>query len=775
MTRRPLAAELFAAALLLIASTAPAAETAPALQPVLLDVTVNEQRIPEPQMLLRDRDGRVYASADLLREWKLKLPKAAQVTFEGETYYRLDSLGAVRATIDEAAQAVAIHAAPALFERQSQNILSSARARMDRPGSGGFLNYDLFAEHASGRTSVNGTFETGLYTPHGVAVSRFAGSLGGGGSNGVRRLESSFTMDRPMHLNSLRLGDSVSRGGPGASPLRFSGLQFATNFAVQPGFITAPLPTLEGSAAVPSVVDVYVNNVLQGSRDVAPGPFQISNVPVISGGGTVQLVVRDVLGRETVSTQNYYASSQMLRRGLHDYSYELGSLRRGFGTRSNGYGALIASGTHRYGLTNNLTAEGSAQLSASRQQAGVGFAGSLPRVAMASGWLAASRGSGALGWAGGFSLERRTSAFSIGARTEMSGRGYSAVGEGRETSAAARRSVQAFADLPLAGGSIGINFLRRDLRAGPDETLLGGYASIGLGGGRSLQLFAQRAAAGTKQTILGAHLALGLGRRRSASASFESTGGRLAGTLSFQQDMPFGSGTGYRASIRSGEASQIRLQLDHQTSDAALGLQLARSSGGAGVRIGASGALGMVGGGLFASRSLGSSFAAVRVPGHAGIRVYADNQLVGTTDSEGKLIVPAMRAYENNVIRVEEADLPLDVQLDKPERVVRPFARSGVELVFGSRHERGALLRVAMEDGSELPAGTLVEIEGREGSLLVASGGEIYVPDLQGTVRVRALRPGGACSFTVEVPAGDDLQPRIDGLKCREEPRFAAR
>ena len=66
-------------------------------------------------------------------------------------------------------------------------------------------------------------------------------------------------------------------------------MQYARNFAVQPGYLTMPLPIASGTAAVPSVVDVYVNNTLQGQQQVAPGPFELSNVPVPSGNGTVAI------------------------------------------------------------------------------------------------------------------------------------------------------------------------------------------------------------------------------------------------------------------------------------------------------------------------------------------------------------------------------------------------------------------------------------------------------------------------------------------------------
>ena len=129
----------------------------------------------------------------------------------------------------------------------------------------------------------------------------------------MTRLETTWTIDRPNHMTSIRIGDSISSAGPGAAPVRFAGIQYARNFAVQPGYITMPLPGVSGSAAVPSVVDVYVNSALQGQQQVAPGPFELRNVPVPSGGGRVQLVMRDLLGREIVSEQSYYASAQLLR------------------------------------------------------------------------------------------------------------------------------------------------------------------------------------------------------------------------------------------------------------------------------------------------------------------------------------------------------------------------------------------------------------------------------------------------------------------------------
>ena len=41
-----------------------------------------------------------------------------------------------------------------------------------------------------------------------------------------------------------------------------------------------------------TTVDVFVNNALVAQRSVPPGPFSMTNIPTVTGGGNVELVVR---------------------------------------------------------------------------------------------------------------------------------------------------------------------------------------------------------------------------------------------------------------------------------------------------------------------------------------------------------------------------------------------------------------------------------------------------------------------------------------------------
>lgn len=766
------------ALLLATSSTALAtgAATASPLEPTLVEVTVNGQAMDEPLLLQRDSSGGLYANEAVLRMWRIRLPAAAPVTVEGEAWYRIDNDPALTATFSAAEQTLAIDARPDLFERQSASLALETALEMTPSGTGGFLTYDLIAEHSGGTTNLSGVIEAGAFTRFGVGSSGFVAQAGAGRTR-LLRLDSSWTIDRPESLTSIRIGDGVTTGGTGVAPLRFGGVQYARNFATRPGYLTMPLPVVEGSAAVPSIIDVYVNNALQGSREVTPGPFELTNVPVQSGGGTVQLVMRDLLGRQVVSEQSYYASSVLLRRGLHDFSFELGFLRSRYGTRSNDYGTMIASTSHRYGLSDAVTVEGQAQASRDVQVAGAGVNLTFFDLGMVGGSATFShspRGSGAL-LSGSF--ERRGTGLSVGVRGEYATADFGFIGMGEE-GRPARLSAQAFADLPLFGGSLGVSLIHRDRRGGDeDESVAGISASLPLIDDASVQVFARRAVAGGGQTMLGAHVAFALGGRRSAAAGVEyRAGDGLSHRLSYQQDAPTGIGSGYRASASIGNGRRsIDSVYTYNAAPASLTAHISRAGSSTGVRISARGSLGLVGGRAFASRALGASFAQVQVGRHAGIRVYADNQLIGVTGADGSLVIPSLRAFDRNMIRIDEGDLPLDVHIARTEVPVRPFARAGAVVRFDVRRERGVLLQVALEDGAALPAGALVRVGGGAEIHVVASGGEIYIPSLDGTATLEASWGERRCSFQVTVPDGDDPQPRIAGLICRTEATFASR
>jgi outer membrane usher protein len=768
--------------LLLFAHCAATAGTGPSdksLQPLLLTANVNGVAAEEPQLFVRDGQGRVLVSEAFLRHWKLRVPPQADALFDEEKFFLLEASLPVRAKLSEADQSITIDAAGELFERQKTAFSNHELIGMTEPGKGFFMNYDMVFERTDKRISASGAFEVGVFHPLGVGSTRFIGNAGPARRNLVR-LDTNWVVDRPDSMTSLRLGDGISSGTTNARPVRFAGVQYATSFATQPGFVTMPLRSVSGSAAVPSVIDIYVNNVLQGSKEVTPGPFDITGVPLQSGGGNIQLVVRDLLGRQIITDHNYYASSQLLRKGLSEFSYEAGLLRRNFGTRSVDYGGPMASVVHRYGLNDQVTVEGVAQASRSTQVAGAGLTAILGNAGLASGSVNFSNSRQGTGQSVSFSLERRARGPSFGARADVSTRNYAQLGAS-ELDESAKYNIQAFVDLPLKHGAIGLNYIRRshhrddDGERSPSESLAGVFASTTLGRFGSLQIYARRSSIGPGKTVFGSHLTMPFGGGRSGGASVEYRRGQKQLNVSMQKDLPIGQGFGYRSSFSMGEATRGEAALLMNTGAASVSIETAKTRDSSGIRLSAAGAVGMIGDTPFASRRLGDSFAAVKVKGMKDVRVYADNQLVGTTNSSGALIIPMMRAYERNTIRLDEADFPLDVQIEKTEMAVRPFARAGTFIQFGVRRERGALLQIVLEDGSKLPAGARVFVEGAKVGHVAVSGGEVYIPDLVGRARLSASWDGRACAASVHVPQSDDPQPRIEGLVCTAVAVVAAR
>jgi len=116
------------------------------------------------------------------------------------------------------------------------------------------------------------------------------------------------------------LGGSVILGGVGVT----------REFALDPYFVRQPLPRLSGAILSPSTLDVYVNGALVRQEAIAPGRFEVRNLPVTNGAGQVSYVVRDSFGRTQEYTSAYYGSPGLLAPGLSDYGYHLGLRRLDF-------------------------------------------------------------------------------------------------------------------------------------------------------------------------------------------------------------------------------------------------------------------------------------------------------------------------------------------------------------------------------------------------------------------------------------------------------------
>ena len=747
--------------------------TAGIFQERLLLVDINEQQLDQAALVLEDRAGTLYLwQQDLLR-WRFRLPAAElAVTYQGEKYYPLGALSDISHRYDRQQLTLAIMVAADAFTETTRISRAERIPPPVKPRPGAFLNYDLFAAHSPGSTQRAGQFELGYFNRAGVGTSNVLVE-DFGRHPVVTRLDSTWTVDFPERRQTLRLGDAINVPGSWGRSVLFGGIQFGTNFGTQPGFISFPPQSLSGQAVLPSTVDVFISNTLMSSQSVPPGPFAIRNLPVITGAGEVQVVVRDLLGREQLIVQPFYGSQALLRQGLATYSGEIGFVRENFGLASDDYGGWLSTGTYRRGLNDHFTAEIHAEAMQHQATAGVGGDYLVPRFGTFNGYVAASQSQAGGGRLAVLGLERQAQPWSFGARSQWASSGFSQVGLAALPMAPARvSSVNLSHTAPLMG-SLGVAYVWQHNRDQADSRIATLSYGVSLGKTASLGISAVRNLVGDGGTLVFVMLNMSLETATSLSFSAQGTRGGSGGngadfTTTLQRNLPAGEGVGYRLQARSDRSAQASTML--QNGVGTYTAEAAQTQGSTATRLNATGGVAMLGGETFLSRRIDQSFAVVRVADYPNVMVSADNQAAGRTNGAGSVLIPRLRAYDRNMISVDQGDLPLDAEIHALRLTAVPYFRSGMELIFPIRHSRGATFTVRLEDGAFLPAGAAVQEVGKAPVYTAGYAGQVYVSNLSTRTRLRARWGIRRCEFEVSFHPGADPQPDLGSFICKGLP-----
>ncbi|HEX5864513.1 MAG TPA: fimbria/pilus outer membrane usher protein, partial [Casimicrobiaceae bacterium] len=749
--------------------SSPAAPSALAArdEELLLLADVNAQNLADTVLVLRSADGRIAVSAESLDRWRLRRPSAGPRVYNGTSYFLLDTVPGLTYSYDAAKQRLAITAPPQAFTGSEFANPSSRYPSATPSPPGAFLNYNLFASHASGASQYAGQFEAGFFNPYGVLVgSLLAQDSDDHGS--ATRLETTWTTDFPDRLASLRLGDTVNTPGAWGRAVRFGGVQYATNFATQPGFIAFPAIAANGQAALPSTVDVFVNNALVAQRTVPPGPFSITNIPTVNGSGNVQLVVRDLFGREQLISMPFYASVDLLQAGLSSFGYEVGFERNNFGIASNDYGRALVTATYSYGFTDQFT--GQVHGEAMRDLGALGVTANylIADIGVVTATVAGSGGSGA-GALAGLGFQRQTGRFDVLVQGQWTSRDFRSIGVTADSPVPLRQLSGTIGYQWGAFGSTSMTYVAQDFREKPYVHVLSVGYSVRTGSWGFLSLSAAKTYGVLGSVAYFAALTIPWGDLSSASLSQNGSRSRTQGNsndtaLSVQRNLPAGEGYGYRVLARSNHDIEAGAAL--QNNVGTYTVDLARSQGENAARLSVAGGIGYVGGYPFLSRQISDSFGVVRVADYPGVTVLQDNQPVGRTGKDGYAMLPQLRAYDVNPVSIDQNDLPLDAQLDRLKIEVVPSFRSGLLLDFPVRRSRGATLRLRLDDGAPMPSGAIVRIVGHDEEFPVALEGEAYLTGLDRHNRLRASWKGASCEFDVEFPSSVDPLPDLGTFAC---------
>ncbi|MDB5884887.1 MAG: fimbrial biosis outer rane usher protein [Polaromonas sp.] len=749
-----------------------------------LEVTVNGAKTGT--WLLIERAGSLYAPQDAFEEWRVNRRANAQgIELRGVSYWPLSSVAGFSAKTDFSNQSVDLAFSPEAF---AATLLT--KEKVDKPVRdpvlpSAFFNYDLnYARNmlrAAPTVNDLGLLgEIGVSTGLGVLTTSFVGrNLTSnqllGNPRSWLRLESTFTRDFPDNNRILRLGDASTRASMLGRAVYFGGLQYGSNFASTPGFVNQQLPPLTGLSAAPSTVELYVNDVLRQVSSVPTGPFALDNLPVITGNGEARLVVRDLLGRETVIVQSFFVNPQLLPAGLDDWSMETGRIRRDLGTASTHYGPGFASGLWRHGYSQSITLESRAELTSTLRTAELGLVMTLPWQTLGrAAWVASRERS--LGSGGQWLVGVEKQGLHMGAYVQAQGASINFRQLGQDVTAAPTRR-QLAGNLSYSSGtlgSLGLGFAsidRYDSLAGPLDrisTVSGNYTLrvFGLG---NLTFTASKLLSGGKGVAVGATLVLPLQKGVISTASVQKREGQTDFYTTASQNPDQNSNLGWRALAgRQQGSSRAEGGLYYLGRYGRVTGDISAAPDQVAMRLGGSGGLVLADGHLFVTRRVDDSFAVVEVAGYGDVGIGLGSSMQTRTNDRGIALVPRLMPYQNNQIRLNASELPLNAELDSIEQIAVPGWRSAVKVAFPVRSGRGALIKFTLADGEPAPAGATVQIEGDRQEFYVARRGEAFVTGLQASNRLRLHWKGGACVIDVALPAeAPDQIARVGPLLCK--------
>lgn len=730
---------------------------------------------------LLERSGILYAPSDAFDEWRLNhQPSAQDIQFQGQQWYPLSAIPGFEARLNFATQSVDLVFSPAAFNAVRLTQEAAMRPPLSPTIPAVFANYDL--NYTTSRSRIAGSddlrardlgalTELGFSGQWGLVTSSYVGrnlvSQDPALNASWRRLETTYTRNFLDSNSTLRLGDSTTRTGISGRSVYFGGFQFAKNFALQPGFVTQPIPTVTGLSAAPSTVELYVNDALRQTSRVPSGPFSIDNFPALTGAGEARVVVRDILGRETVITQSFFSNANLLEENLTDWSFELGAIRNNLGTENANYGPRFIAGLWRKGLSKSLTVEGNGEWSSSLSRAGAGVSYALPFQMLGQTALAVSHsdaGGNGRNWLVG--VERSGLRHGVAFSAQGASRGYRQLGI--DTTSPRLQTTASYSYSSDQFGALNLSYAGFDnYELGKLNTLSLSY-TIRLGQRSALTLSATRLSGVSSGNSLGAFLIVPLENRITIASGVTARGGSTDSYVNASRALSAETGWGWRTALGSrADGGYAEGGAYYQGTKGLFSADVSGAKNQQNLRLGLLGGVVMAEGQVFATRRVQDSFAIVEVPGYANVGVGFQGSTLTRTNSSGVALLPRLLPFQRNSVRLDPTELPISAELDSIEQEAVPALRSAVKITFPVRSGRGALIRIEFDDGEPAPAGAEIELVGDKKEFFVARRGEAFVTGLQASNRLRLKWNGASCTFDVALPPGnlEDIT-RVGPVRC---------
>nr|WP_323777672.1 fimbria/pilus outer membrane usher protein [Amylibacter sp.] len=659
---------------------------------------------------------------------------------------------------------------------------------------GAVLNYALTANFGpkNGQTGLNfnglsGSLSGWVFTPFAALSSTgfFHTPSGGLGNTDFIRQETKLEFNNTKHAVSLSFGDFQTSSVSWSRPIRMGGIQFRRDFSLRSDIVTEQLFSFDGAAAVPSTVDVFIENSRAYTGRVGQGRFRLEDIPFFTGSGDAVVVIRDANGNERLQEVSFFAAQNLLKKGTLDFSVEIGKPREDYGTQSNQYASDTAySASLKYGFSEKITLEAHVEGKSDLILGGIGFTTIPFNIAEFSFSAGLSR------------YKKNVAAFAQTAlRTTI---------KDVDVQLNILRAEPGFADLAYATGvdflgagvitsgasllefptanevlSLGIPLFKSDQdlglslvrsqRANSEDLIISASYARNLGFRKSsFSLFGSHNVK-DDTTRLAVNFAIPLGKTVQSRVS-ATTDARGSLNTAVSLSRPLGDRVGdygYQAQIDDNGTNRFAgLRGSYRSRYAKLGAELYQSGRSSFARVSAEGSLVLAGGQIAAGNVINDSFAIVDV-GAPNVDVNLQNRPVTKTGRFGRALVTGLSAYRRNRVSVELENLPDDVTLNASAMEVIPARRSGSLVKFGSDSENSVLVTVQNTRGKPIPAGAVAKLNGTRSEFFVGYDGLIWVENVKSANTLHITTENGSCRVSFTYHETGEFQQSLGPFTCK--------
>ncbi|RQT89953.1 fimbrial biogenesis outer membrane usher protein [Burkholderia cepacia] len=625
------------------------------------------------------------------------------------------------------------------------------------------------------------------------------------GENRYQALNTYVQRDLPAWRSQLKVGETYTDGTLFNS-VGMRGVTLETDDRMLPDSMRGYAPMIRGVATSNAHVTVAQNGAVLYETNVAPGPFEISDLYATGYGGNLLVTVTEADGKKHSFTVPYAAVAQSLRPGVSRFGVALGQLREPQLDRHPNF----AQATYQRGISNLMTGYVGAIVAENYLAGLVGTAFNTPVGALAVDIThATARIPGVSATSGqsvrvSYSKSVEATGTNIAvAAYRYSSRGYWELRDAmyaRERAAAGadpndayrqRNQVQLTLNQTLGEGrgslfAVGSTSSYWNRKGTTTQFQVGYNNNLRIGGlnlSYNLSVSRQRDGyTGRLNNQVYANVTIPLGRRSyaptlSASVAHDSHGG-ATGQMSLTGSVGKSNAFSYGMNVNtSGSATSGGGNAQYRSPYATLSGSASGGSGYSSVSVGVSGAVVGHAGGLTLANDLGETAAIIEAKDAIGARITNGTDI--RIDRRGYAVLPNLTPYQMNTIELDPKGIPTDVEMLSTSQQVAPRANSVVKLKFETVTGRPVLMTMRQPDGTPVPFGsTVADAQGKTVGMS-GQGGMLFARGLSETGVLTAKwgnRATEVCSLSYRLPTKHDkaeVYARVDAICARTMPANA--